>query len=101
MIIYNTTIKVAHHIAAEWLQWMKEEYIPDHMSTGLFIDYRLCRLLDQDESEGPTYIVQYFADNMENYNTYTTEHSATLREKGYHRFGNQFIAFHTVMDVVQ
>jgi hypothetical protein len=100
MIIYNTTVKVANNIADEWLVWMKEEYIPDHMRTGLFIDCRLCYLLEQDEVEGPTYIVQYFADNMENYNSYMAEHETQLREKGYRRFGNQFIAFHTVMEVV-
>jgi len=99
MIIYNVTVKVDKDVAAEWTDWMKAEHIPDLMNTGLFIDYRLCRLLDQDEMEGITYTVQYFADNLEHYNTYIAEHSGKMRDKAFKRFGNKFIAFRTVMEV--
>jgi len=99
MIIYNVTNKVAGSIVADWLKWMKEEHIPDLMNTGLFVDYRLCRLLEQDEAEGPTYIVQYFADSMEHYNTYISEHAPLLRDKAYKKFGDKIIAFRTIMAV--
>jgi len=99
MIIYNVTIKVETAIADEWVGWMKQEHIPEVMATGLFLDYRLCRLLEQDEAEGLTYIVQYFSDSLEDYNTYISEHAPRLRDKGFQRFGNRFIAFRTVMEV--
>lgn len=99
MIIYNVTIKVEPSIAAEWVGWMKQEHIAEVMATGLFLDYRLCRLLEQDEAEGLTYIVQYFCDSLEDYNTYISEHAPRLRDNGFQRFGNQFIAFRTVMEV--
>jgi len=90
MIIYNVTNKVAGSIVADWLKWMKEEHIPDLMNTGL---------LEQDEAEGPTYIVQYFADSMEHYNTYISEHAPLLRDKAYKKFGDKIIAFRTIMAV--
>jgi hypothetical protein len=99
MIIYNVTVKVEKETAPEWLHWMKHEHIPELMRTGLFVDYRLCRLLEQDESEGLTFTAQYFCDNMEHYNTYIQEHSAGMREKSFRRFGNKFVAFRTVMEV--
>jgi hypothetical protein len=99
MIIYNVTIKVQHDIAAEWLEWMKKEHMPELMKTGLFLDYRLCRLLEQDELEGITYTAQYFCDSLEHYNTYISEYAQKLRDKGFARFGNKFIAFRTVMEV--
>ena len=58
MIIYNVTVKVDNSIAGAWLDWMKKEHIPDLMRTGLFLDYRLSKLLEQDETEGITYTVQ-------------------------------------------
>jgi hypothetical protein len=100
MIIYNVTTKVTHYINESWLQWMKEEHIPDIMATGLFHDFRICRLLEQDEEDGPTYSVQYFTDTLENYETYRQEYANTLRQKAYNLFGNQFLAFQTVMQVV-
>ena len=99
MIIYNVTVKVDNDVADEWVQWMKIEHMPELMKTGLFVDYRLCRLLEQDEEEGRTYTAQYYCDNMENYNTYISEHATRMREKGMQRFGNKFIAFRTVMQV--
>ncbi len=43
---------------------MKQEHIPEIMATGLFHDYRFCRLLEQDDSDGPTYTIQYFTDTL-------------------------------------
>ncbi len=100
MIIYNVTSKVAHTIHSSWLRWMKEEHIPAIIGTGLFHDYRMCRLLEQDDTDGPTYTVQYFTDTMENYATYQQEHAARLRQQAFDLFGDQFVAFRTVMQVV-
>lgn len=99
MIIYNVTIKLTHNIHNEWVRWMKEEHMPGLLHTGLFSDSRLCRLLEQDESDGVTYIAQYFCDNMDDYNDYVKEHAPMMRERGLKKFGDQFIAFRTVMSV--
>lgn len=100
MIIYNVTIKVTHHINERWLQWMKEDHIPAVMNTGFFHDYRICRLLEQEELDGPTYTIQYFTDTLENYQTFITEHAPEFRQESYNLFGDQFVAFRTVMQVV-
>jgi hypothetical protein len=99
MIIYNVTIKVENQIADEWLEWMKQEHIPELMDTGLFADARLSRLLEQDETEGITYIAQYFCKDMEAYRSYISDHSERMRNKSFARFGNRFIAFRTLMQV--
>lgn len=99
MIIYNVTIKVEKDIVEEWLKWMKQEHIPELMKTGLFVDSRLCKLLEHDDEDSKTYIAQYFMDSMEDYHTYISEHSTKMREKGINRFGGKFIAFRTVMAV--
>ncbi len=100
MIIYNVTVKTEPGIAAEWEQWMKEEHMPELLTTGLFTEYKLCRLLEQDEMEGITYVAQYFCKDIAAYNAYIADHAPLMREKGFNRFGNRFIAFRTVMEVV-
>jgi hypothetical protein len=99
MIIYNVTIQVDNSVADEWLQWMKNEHIADVLQTGLFTDARLCKLLEQDESETKTYTAQYFCNSLEEYNKYISEFAQGMREKGFARFGNKFVAFRTVMEV--
>ncbi|RBL93632.1 DUF4286 family protein [Chitinophaga flava] len=100
MIIYNVTTKVATDVHLQWLQWMQEEHIPAVLSTGLFSDSRICRLLEQDDSEGPTYVTQFFTDSLEHYQTFQAVQANTLRQRGYDLFGDRFIAFHTVMESI-
>jgi hypothetical protein len=100
MIIYNVTIKVQNDVADAWVNWMKTTHIADLMDTGLFVDCRLCRLLEQDETEGVTYTAQYFCEGMEQYNIYIDKYAEIMRDKGFKLFGGKFIAFRTVMEVI-
>jgi hypothetical protein len=99
-IIYNVTVKVESSIEKEWLQWMLQEHIPEVMQTGCFIDYKVVRLLEVDESEGPTYAIQYSAESKAIYNQYISKFAAALRDKTFEKWGQRFIAFRSVMEVV-
>ncbi len=98
--IYNITIKIEKSIAESWLQWMIGEHIPDVMNTRCFVSQRVLRLLDVDESEGPTYAIQYTAASKADYNRYISLHAEGLRQKNFDKWGNGFIAFRNVMKVV-
>ncbi len=100
MIIYNVTVKVDIDEAEAWVKWMQDEHIPDLKSTGLFVDARLCALLEQDETEGKTYVAQYFMNSIDEYNSYIDQHAMSMREKAFSRFGNKFAAFRTVMEIL-
>jgi Domain of unknown function (DUF4286) len=100
MIIYNVTIKVADTIATAWLEWMQQKHIPDVIATGCFTHATVLRLLDVDDTEGPTYAIQYFAESRALYNLYIEKYAPTMREKGYAKWGDGFIAFRSVMQVV-
>ncbi len=100
MIIYNVTIKVQQSIKDAWLQWLQEEHIPDILQTGCFTHATILRLLEVDDSEGPTYAVQYFAESKGLYNNYIEKHAAIMRQKGFDKWGDKFIAFRSVMQVV-
>jgi hypothetical protein len=100
MIIYNVTIKVDNEIAEEWMQWMQEEHIPAILATGCFDSYKLVQLLELDDSDGPTYAIQYFADSMNDYKRYISEFATELRNDSVEKWGDSFIAFRSVMKVV-
>ena len=100
MIVYNITIKIEPGILAEWLQWQLEEHIPDIMSTGKFVEWKMFHLLEQDETEGITYVFQYFAKTAEDYKSYIDNDAPLLRKKALQRWGDQFVAFRTVMRLV-
>lgn len=99
MLIYNVTVQVENSIAADWLSWLKQEHIPDVMGSGCFVKFQLVKILS-DEPGTATYAVQYYADNQEQLDTYLNEYAITLRKKGSDRWGDKFIAFRTIMEVV-
>ena len=100
-IIYNVTMRPELQIADDWLQWLLQEHIPEVMNTKCFFDHKVARLLETDESEGPTYVIQYFAVSKADYNRFIELHASDLRKKSFEKWGEQFIAFRTVMEVVQ
>ena len=100
MIIYNVTIQVEHSIAGPWLTWLKEEHIPEMIATGCFTNARILQLLEADDAEGLTYAIQYHADSKALYNRYIREHAEELRKKSTEKWGNKFVAFRSVMQVV-
>ena len=101
MIIYNVTVKVEAQIANAWLQWLLQEHIPEVMQTKCFADHRVLRLLEVDNSEGPTYAIQYFARSKADYNRYIELYASQLRKHSLEKWGERFIAFRSVMEVVQ
>ena len=101
MLLYNVTVKIDKSIAADWLQWMKNEHIPAVMDSGQFQSSRICRLLDQPvDEEDETYVIQYQCASLEHFNYYINTFAAELREQHNKRYKNRFVAFRTLMEVV-
>lgn len=100
MIIYNVTTKIDNSIHPEWLAWIKEVHIPEMLNTGCFTEAKILQLLETDETEGPTYAVQYHAESKALYNVYIEKFSGIMRQKSIDKWAGQFIAFRSVMQVV-
>lgn len=101
MILYNVTIKIEHDIHNDWLAWMKVVHLPDMMKTGYFIEYTISRLMGTDESDGFTYSIQYLMPNFAAYQDYQQEHAASMQRKHHARYENKYVAFRTIMKVIE
>jgi hypothetical protein len=100
MYIYNVTIKVAHAIVADWLVWLREEHIPEMIATGCFDKATILQLLENTDEEGATYAVQYHALHRADHERYLAEFAPSMRQKGLDKWGENFIAFRTLMQIV-
>lgn len=100
MIVYNITSKVRWNILEPWLAWQLEEQIPAILATKLFDDYQFYRLLEQDEEEGPTFVTQFFTSSLERYEQFLIEFSPAIQQAGWDKWGNGFIAFRTLMELL-
>lgn len=99
MIIYNVTVNIDDDVREEWLEWMQQVHIPDVMQTGYFIENRICKVLVEEE-QGTTYAIQYTAKNMEDLQLYQRDHAPRQQKEVLDKYGNKFVAFRTLMEVV-
>jgi hypothetical protein len=100
MIIYNVTTKVSWAIHEQWLHWMQQEFIPLMIKTGCFVEYKILRLLEIDEEDGPTYAIQYCAVTAKDYEVYFHKHALSLQQLSLKKWGEQTVAFGSVMKVL-
>ena len=101
MYLYNITYLVSHQIHEQWLRWMKEEHVPEMLSSGLFTHHRIMQLVEVDETEGLTYSFQFFTDSLSQYKAYIANYAPSLRAKAIAKWGEQVVGFRTLMKSVQ
>lgn len=100
MYIYNITTKVSWPIQEDWVSWMKEKHIPEVMNSGCFTEFRFVKLLETDETDGLTYAVQYFAASKADYEYYIQHFAPSLRNDATAKWGEHFISFRSLMELV-
>ena len=100
-LIYNVTIKVSEPVREEWLSWMREVHIPEVMATACFKSYRLLHLEGYDDDEGITFAVQYTCPNQELFDIYLSDHAPGLQKKHQQRFDGKFVAFRTILTMIE
>ena len=99
MIIYNVTINIEESIQTAWLDWMRNEHIPDMLATGKFSNALMTKVLVEEETGGITYSIQYRTDSMETLQRYYQEDAARLRAQS-KPFEGKFVAFRTELEVI-
>lgn len=102
MIIYNVTCSMEKSLAAEWLDWMLAEHIPEVMATGCFLEYRVMKLLTTaPDDTGVNYAIQYTAAAMPDYDRYREIYAPALQQKTRDRFGDQVTAFRSLLEDIK
>ena len=100
MFLYNVTVGIDKDVEQEWLQWMKDEHAPKVMDTGMFFDYKIYRVLHDQEEGSVSYSVQYFAHTINHITTYFEKFAPALLEEHRTRFRDKHIAFMTLLEEI-
>lgn len=98
MILHNITFNVDKSVEQEWIAWMKREYVPAALATGLPVDAKMLRLLTEVNSEGVTYTFQCLFNAMEDYLTYQKLYAPRLQQTHHQRYLNQYVSFPTILE---
>lgn len=65
MIIYNTTFSVPKELQIEFIKYMREEYVPQALTTGIIKEPRLSRVFSNEEADGYSYALEFKAENID------------------------------------
>lgn len=83
----------------EWIVWMASEHMPEVMATGKFVDVKMYKVLLEKE-DSITYTVQYFAESLAQVQLYLAEHAHELQSKHRLKYGDNVVAFRTVLEEI-
>lgn len=100
MYIIAYSFKVNTEIQAKWLEWVKQVFIPQHLATQLFLDFKLTRVLDRSSEDGQTYSIQFTAQSLGLLQKFSAQYSSTILKEHHQQFAGQYVSFQTVMEVI-
>lgn len=100
MILYSVTVNVGDDIHDEWIHWMRKTHVPDVMNTGCFVMHKIMKL-HEPKQDGHTYSFQYFTESLDKLKEYQTYHAPSLQAEHQNRYQNKFVAFRTILEVIE
>jgi len=100
MILYNVTITVDKDVHEDFLRWMRNTHIPDVMSTGMFLSYRISRLIGHEHEDSEIFSIQYLVQDMPTLVRYQSEFAPALQKDVRDHYEGKFAAFRTVMELI-
>ncbi|WP_126969431.1 DUF4286 family protein [Gynurincola endophyticus] len=101
MHIYNVSTKIDFVIEESWKKWMLEEHIPQVMGTNCFVKYQFVRVMDDEDKDGAVYAISYYFNNLDQFENYLANFADTLRKETLGKWGNQMIAFRSLLEVIE
>jgi|GEM_PF-901349 len=99
-LISNETFKVDWSIHDEWLEWINGELVPTIQKSANVLWVRFVKLLDLDETDGPTYALQVGLASKADYNRFSEIEMPPLMQRAYSRWKERFLGFRTLMEVL-
>ena len=98
-LIYNTTYHVDHSVVEEWEQWMIANFIPQVLTSLGFGEYKLLKILTEEQQGGVSFALQFSVDTLDHYiefqETLKKQLSFQLRSK----WGELCLSFATLMEI--
>jgi len=98
MLLYNVTVGIDKEIETQWLAFIKSNYGPRVIGTGLFLDFKVYKVLTHDDDTSVSYSMQFFSDSIENVLLYLNKHAPAIVEDHRRQFKDRHIVFNTLLE---
>ena len=95
MFIINITFNTSDNVYDNWKNYITRYFIPQSMKDGQFKEYKIFKVLVDEESGGQTYSIQFFSENPVRIDDYLRKIFPDFQEELIQTFGQQVVAFAT------
>ncbi len=99
MYIYNITFHVASEIEDKWLKFLKEQFIPQMLSSGILYSALTSKVITNDNT-GNSYSVQFKTTDKNTLNKFLEEEFEPIIEQINRKFAPKMVFFATELDVL-
>lgn len=100
MLLYNITTGIDKEIENEWVSWMRGQYIPAVMSTDMFVDWKMFKVLHDQDENTVSYSVQYFSETIEQVVQFVEQIEPELNKELQRRYKDRHVSFRTLLEQV-
>jgi hypothetical protein len=100
MILYSATINIDNEVHDQFLRWMRSNYIPAIIQSGLIVESKILKLLTELDNGGTTYSFQYYLNTMDDYNQLENVVMPSLKNDLHHLYQSKYVEFTTLLEVI-
>lgn len=100
MLILNTTYHVARPVTEDWEKWMKAEYVPNALKSGILTKPRFYRVFTENEDDTDTFALQFEVESTEKMQLWYEQSGKLLGNRIKNQFRDNVLGFTTVMEII-
>lgn len=100
MYLYNTSFHTESSIAETFVAWLKTIFIPEAMSSGLFSEASLGKILLEIEPGTSSYTLQLKASELDRAQEWNDTIGNSLRSVIIKKFGGKVVFFVTFIEII-
>lgn len=100
MYLYNTSFHTESSIAETFVAWLKTIFIPEAMSSGLFSEASLGKILLEIEPGTSSYSLQLKASELDRAREWDDTIGNSLRSVIIKKFGGKVVFFVTFIEII-
>lgn len=100
MVIFNTTYHVARGLEDQFINWLRETYLPMALKSEYLSLPRLSQVQCAEEQEGSSFSLQFHVKDRDILSVWYNECGENLSEALYSRFGEQVLGYVTLLDEI-
>ena len=100
MYLYSININIEDSVREEWTIWVNNKLKPLLKEETLVYDFRILRILSEEENSGTSYSFQYHIRTLNEIEAFEERYDREVAVDMYKIYSEKFVEFRTKLELV-